>query len=91
MLGVTTLTGQPYSARLAPDHRLIEGLRSKHGRDFEEWWKERFGYGFDCLTHSEARYLERAEDADAIRERLLEARQSEVLPDSSRTTEGDMT
>ena len=57
----------------------------------EAWWKERFGYGFDCLTHSEARYLERAEDADSIRERLLEARQSEVLPDTSGTTESDIT
>jgi hypothetical protein len=70
---------------------LIEGSRAKHGQDFEEWWKERFGYGFDCLTHSEARYLERAEDADAIRERFLEARQSEVLPDVAGPAESDIT
>ena len=90
VLGATTLTGQAYSARLAPDHALIEGLRAKHGQDLEEWWKERFGYAFDCLTHSEARYLERAENADSIRERLLEAGQSEVVPDASGKTEGDI-
>jgi hypothetical protein len=72
-VGATVLTGKPYSAKLAPDRAQIEALRSKHGRDFENWWRERFGFGFDCLTRSEARYLENSPDAQAIRDRLVEA------------------
>jgi hypothetical protein len=56
VIGATVLTGKPYFAKLAPDDELIRALRDKHGRDFENWWRERFG--FDCLTRSEARYLE---------------------------------
>jgi hypothetical protein len=73
VLGATVLTGKPYSAKLSPDRRQIEALRSKHGRDLENWWRERFGFGFDCLTRSEARYLENSPDAPAIRDRLVEA------------------
>ena len=72
-VGATVLTGKPYSAKLAPDRAQIEALRGKHGRDFENWWGERFGFGFDCLTRSEARYLENSPDAQAIRDRLVEA------------------
>jgi hypothetical protein len=91
VLGVTTLTGQTRSARLGPDQRLIDSLREKHGENLEDWWKERFGYGFDCLTYSEARYLERVEDADTVRARIIEARQGEVLPDTSGEAESGIT
>jgi hypothetical protein len=37
-------------------------LRAKEpavrGRPSLNWWRERFGFGSDCLTRSEARYLE---------------------------------
>ena len=72
-LGATVLTGKAYSAKLAPDAELIQALRQKHGRDFENWWQQHFGFGFDCLTRSEARYLEKSPDADAIRDRLVAA------------------
>jgi hypothetical protein len=79
VIGVVTLTGQDYSARLAPDPELIRVIRKKHGQHLELWWQEQFGYGFDCLTHSEARYLARIPDADTIRARLLAARQEGVV------------
>ena len=75
VIGVTTLTGQPYSARLAPDPQAIDELRQKYGKELQDWWQQEFGYGFDCLTHSEARYLGRVADADTIRTRILAARQ----------------
>lgn len=73
--GATVLTGKPYSARLALSHDTLEQLRRKHGQ-LETWWQTRFGYGFDCLTESEGRYLLRAEDADTIRNRVSEARRA---------------
>jgi hypothetical protein len=73
VIGATVLTGKPYSAKLAPDGDLIRALRAKHGRDLEDWWREKFGFGFDCLTRSEARYLEKSADAEVIRDRLTEA------------------
>jgi hypothetical protein len=65
-LGATVLTGKPYSA-----DELIRALRDKHGRDLENWWREKFG--FECLARSEARYLEKSADAQAVRDRLIEA------------------
>ena len=73
----TTLTGKPYSAKLRPGEETLRALRNKHGDELEAWWQENFGYGFDCLTESEARYLERADSAELIRDRLLAARQKD--------------
>ena len=73
VIGATVLTGKPYSAKLAPERSAIETLRSKHGRELEKWWCEEFGFGFDCLTRSEARYLEKSPDAHTIRDRLVAA------------------
>ena len=54
----------------------LSALRAKHGDKLENWWKEAFGYGFEFLTESEARYLERADEAQFIRDRLIAARQA---------------
>jgi adenine/guanine phosphoribosyltransferase-like PRPP-binding protein len=73
LMAATVLTGKPYSAKLAPDLDFLQALRIKHGREFEEWWLQQFGFGFDCLTRSEARYLEKSADAHTIRNRLAAA------------------
>lgn len=65
--------GRADSATLALRANTLAALREKHGEQIEIWWQETFGYRFDCLTESEARYLVRVEDADAIRERLIAA------------------
>ena len=52
---------------------MIQSLREKHGQDFENWWRQTFGFGYDSLTRSEARYLENSPDAHAIRDRLIAA------------------
>ncbi len=70
-IGATILTGKQYFAKLAPDHEPIRALRDKHGRDLENWWREWFGV--DCLTRSEAHYLEKSADAQAVRDRFIEA------------------
>lgn len=69
VIGATVLTGKDYSAILALSGDRLNELREKHGK-IENWWQERFGFGFDCLTASEARYLIRTENSDTIRERI---------------------
>ena len=75
-LFATTLTGKPYSARLSLTNESLEALRNKHGTALEKWWKKEFGYGFDRLTESEARYLVNTPDVDTIRNRIVEAKQA---------------
>lgn len=69
VIGATVLTGKPFSAKLALSDDQLKVLRSKH-EQLEQWWTTQFGFGFDCLTQSEARYLERSADADTIRNRI---------------------
>jgi hypothetical protein len=76
VIAATALTGKSHSAALAPTAEQIALLRAKHGKELEIWWNERFGHGFDCLTQSEARYLERTQDAHIIRNRIAEAEQT---------------
>ena len=73
VVAATALTGRGDSAILALTPETLTKLRNKHGEDLEKWWQQEFGYGFDALTESEARYLLRAEDADRVRDRLAAA------------------
>lgn len=73
VLGATALTGKPYSAILSPDCEILAQLRKKHGNELEHWWTERFGFGYECLTSSEARYLYRTPSFDRIRDRIAAA------------------
>jgi len=75
VLGATVLTGKPFSAKISLSKQRLNSLCDKYA-DFENWWKDRFGYGFDCLTESEARYLERSPDADTIRSKVIAAEQA---------------
>ena len=75
VLGATVLTGKTYSAILVLSSKRLQELRAKHG-NLETWWKEQFGFGFDWLTESEARYLIRTQNADTIRNRIAAAAQT---------------
>jgi adenine/guanine phosphoribosyltransferase-like PRPP-binding protein len=76
VLGASALTGKTFSAKIKLSQTLLDELRSKHGQELERWWESRFGHGFDRLTQSEARYLARSPDADAIRNRIVAAEQA---------------
>lgn len=69
VVGFTALTGRPDSSILGLNAGTLSELRQKHG-ELESWWRTRFGFGFEQLTESEARYLLHAEDADTIRNKL---------------------
>jgi len=73
VLGGTVLTGKPYSAILSTDEEQTIHLRKKHGPDLESWWAGRFGFGYDCLTRSEARYLCNTPTVERIRNRIAAA------------------
>ncbi|EPC5192540.1 LPD5 domain-containing protein [Edwardsiella piscicida] len=85
VIGASALTGKRYSAKMALSAATLARLRTHlGGSNLENWWKQQFGYGFSGLTESEAHYLLRAGDADAIRDRLLAARQTgspSILPE----------
>jgi len=72
VLGASVLTGKAHSAKLAPTDEQLTELRRKHGT-IESWWNQRFGFGFDCLTASEARYLIQTPASERIVARLEEA------------------
>lgn len=74
VIGATTLTGKSYSAKLKLDNESLQALRSKHGNELEQWWIYTFGYSFERLTESEARYLTRADDAYSVATRIIAAR-----------------
>lgn len=69
VLAATVLTGNPSAAQLAPGRALIDELGGKHG-SIEQWWKDSFGYGFDCLTAAEAGFLATNSDSAYVRDRL---------------------
>ena len=73
VLGATVLTGKPHSAKMALDVATYKLLRLKHGEGLEDWWYQRFGFRFDCLTESEARYLLNTPDVDRIRNKIVAA------------------
>lgn len=73
-IAATVLTGKPYSATIATDKDAVKRLKDKHGQALENWWESNFGFNFNCLTRSEARYLENTTDADTIRDRIAKAR-----------------
>jgi len=76
VLGATVLTGKPHSAKMALDIVTLEQLRLKHGQRLENWWNQRFGFRFDCLTESEAHYLLNTPNVDRIRNKIIAAVQS---------------
>lgn len=76
VIGATVLTGKPYSANIALTQATLDKLRSKHGSELENWWQNRFGFGFDCFTESEARYLFNTPTANRVRDKITQAEQS---------------
>ena len=69
VIGATVLTGKDYSAILRLDSEKLNELRGQHGQ-IEDWWRQRFGFGFDCLTASEARYLINTATSETILARI---------------------
>lgn len=75
-LVATTLTGKNYSSTLAITDVTLNTLQENY-HELEHWWISYFGYRFECLTESEARYiLNSKKNADTIRNRIIAERQA---------------
>ena len=70
--GVVALTGKQYSAKLAPSPELLSQVRERF-QSVEDDFRAATGYGFDALTESEARYLAKHDNAQSVRDRIIEA------------------
>lgn len=68
--GFTALAGKPVSGRLALHQSTLAALRNIHGERLENWWWQVFGFDFERLTESEARYLIVRTDAERVREEI---------------------
>lgn len=74
VIGCYALTGKQYSAQLKLSKETLLTLR-QHYESLEPFWQQTFGYGFDCLTESEARFiLNSRKDIEQIRTIILETR-----------------
>ena len=65
--GFTSLAGKAVSGRLALRPDTLVELREIHDQGLEHWWRQVFGFGFEQLTESEARYLIPRTDAERVR------------------------
>lgn len=70
--GVVALTGKQYSAKIAPNPELLSLVHERY-KSVEEHFRTAVGYGFDALTESEARYLAKHDNAQRVRDRIIEA------------------
>jgi len=76
VIGATTLTESGPSGKVALRPETLQALRQKHGDTLNNYWQTEFGHGIETLTESEARHLLKAENVDAIRNRIAAARQA---------------
>lgn len=72
---ITALTGKQYSAKIGLSTSTLQLLRDKHG-SIESWFKKSFGYGFEGLTESEARFIISAKglSSEQVRAKIAEAK-----------------
>jgi adenine/guanine phosphoribosyltransferase-like PRPP-binding protein len=75
VVAMTTLTESPSSRVVAVRPETLDMLGSEYGQALEDFWRETFGHGLDCLTEAEAGYLCRAREpsVDRIAARMAKA------------------
>ena len=73
VIAMTALTESRDAGKIALHFDTLNMLVSKHGRELEQFWREHFGYGFDCFTEVEGGYVSRQPSIDSIRNSLVTA------------------
>lgn len=74
VIGGVAMTAHPGALDIAVKPKMLTAIERNHGSSMNEYWKEEFGYEIDQLTQGEAGHLKNAASVDAIRERILAAR-----------------
>jgi len=74
VVAASVMTAHPGAVDLAAKPAMLAAIAQKHGPAMDTFWKETFGYGIDHLTQGEAGHLKAAPSVDAIRTRIVEAR-----------------
>ena len=73
VIGMSTLTETRDARRIAIRKETSDLLQLTHGEQLERFWREEFGYGFDCFTNIEGGYVCRAQSFAAIKDRMAQA------------------
>ena len=74
VVGCYALTGKQYSSQLRLSDDTLQILRKNYA-DLEPFWQSTFGYGFDCLTEWEAKFiLNSGKTTEQIRAIIVETR-----------------
>jgi len=74
VVGAAVMAARENSLDLAIKPKMMSAIAQKHGPLMDQFFKETFGYGIDKLTQNEAGHLRTAPSVDAIRDRILAAR-----------------
>jgi hypothetical protein len=73
VVGCTTLTASPNSAKLAVSKLTLDMLYNRFGDEFDDFWKETLGHNIACLTEREAVALCRQQSVDSLQTILAQA------------------
>lgn len=73
VIGMTALTESRDGRRISLRSATRDMLWEKHGEALDQFWKDQFGYGLDCLTEVEGQILCRQSSVDAIQDFLAQA------------------
>lgn len=74
VIGASALTAHHGSLSLPVTERMLNAIKLKHGDAMDIVVEEELGYGLSKLTNQEAGHFRAAASADAMRDRIIEAR-----------------
>jgi len=80
VIGAAVMTAHPGALDIAVKPGMLAGIAAKHGQGMNDFWTENFGYGIEHLTQGEAGHLKAAPSVDALRNRIVEARNAVLKP-----------
>lgn len=78
VVAAAVMTAHAGALNLPVKPGMLDAIAAKHGPAMDTFWKETFGYGIDQLTQGEAGHLKAAPTVDAIRARIIAARDEGV-------------
>jgi len=78
VMGASVMVARHGAVNMVVRPGTLTAIKQKHGEAINDFWKETFGYGTEKLTQAEARLVKKSASIDAIRVRILHARDEGV-------------